>query len=301
MSPTYLDYNATTPIDPRVFEAMRPFLEGGSIGEFGNPSSSHAFGHLAPAAVQRKTSVTVSVDLAYRKYGDFGVAVLIDDSESITVEFVKLADRGLADPPDPSAVARALLDLCHETGASVLLLDGPQAWKDPSNGLIHQRRCERTLLTPAKTGLPGEVKPGGYGGFVRFSIAVFDALREAGACLLSTNRVVHDNGRLLVLESFPFAGWKGLGMRHLPAKGSATREDLRIRRELLVERYRLRLASDPSHDELQSLIAGLAGVAIGRGDATGYRVVGSDLVRVDGSWREGFIVIPSSLDIHSAK
>jgi cysteine desulfurase len=48
MSFIYLDYNATTPIDPRVAEAMEPFLTGG----FGNPSSSHAEGRRAKAALE---------------------------------------------------------------------------------------------------------------------------------------------------------------------------------------------------------------------------------------------------------
>jgi cysteine desulfurase len=47
MSPIYLDYNATTPVDPAVAEAMRPFL----TDHFGNPSSSHAFGQAAQMAV----------------------------------------------------------------------------------------------------------------------------------------------------------------------------------------------------------------------------------------------------------
>ena len=38
--PVYLDYNATTPHDPEVIEAMLPFLEEA----FGNPSSSHYYG-----------------------------------------------------------------------------------------------------------------------------------------------------------------------------------------------------------------------------------------------------------------
>jgi len=46
MKPIYLDYNATTPIDPAVAAAMLPFLYGG----FGNPSSSHAFGAEARTA-----------------------------------------------------------------------------------------------------------------------------------------------------------------------------------------------------------------------------------------------------------
>lgn len=46
--PIYLDYNATTPHDPEVIEAMRPFLET----EFGNPSSSHYYGHAPKRAVE---------------------------------------------------------------------------------------------------------------------------------------------------------------------------------------------------------------------------------------------------------
>ncbi len=37
--PVYLDYNATTPVDPRVAAAMLPHL----TGFFGNPSSSHPY------------------------------------------------------------------------------------------------------------------------------------------------------------------------------------------------------------------------------------------------------------------
>jgi cysteine desulfurase len=47
----YLDYNATTPVDPAVAKAMWPFLSGGLSGVFGNPSSSHECGRRAHAAV----------------------------------------------------------------------------------------------------------------------------------------------------------------------------------------------------------------------------------------------------------
>ena len=48
MHPVYLDYAATTPLDPRVFEAMQPFF-----GEkFGNASSVHALGRQARFAVE---------------------------------------------------------------------------------------------------------------------------------------------------------------------------------------------------------------------------------------------------------
>ncbi len=45
--PVYLDYNATTPTDPRVFEAMRRF----TLMDFGNPSSHHLHGSVARLAV----------------------------------------------------------------------------------------------------------------------------------------------------------------------------------------------------------------------------------------------------------
>ncbi|MEM1007725.1 MAG: cysteine desulfurase family protein [Myxococcota bacterium] len=44
----YLDYNATTPIDARVLEAMMPYL----TTHFGNPSSQHCLGRRAKAAVE---------------------------------------------------------------------------------------------------------------------------------------------------------------------------------------------------------------------------------------------------------
>ncbi|MEN8006998.1 MAG: cysteine desulfurase family protein [Candidatus Krumholzibacteriota bacterium] len=46
--PIYLDYNATTPVDRRVADAMTPYLRE----HFGNPSSSHVLGQRTRAAVE---------------------------------------------------------------------------------------------------------------------------------------------------------------------------------------------------------------------------------------------------------
>ncbi len=49
MKKVYLDYNATTPIDPRVLEEMMPYLSE----HYGNPSSIHSFGRKGKEALDR--------------------------------------------------------------------------------------------------------------------------------------------------------------------------------------------------------------------------------------------------------
>src|SRR5690348_3471488 len=48
MRRVYLDHNATTPLAPEVFEAMKPYL----VEDFGNASSIHWYGQRARAAVE---------------------------------------------------------------------------------------------------------------------------------------------------------------------------------------------------------------------------------------------------------
>ncbi len=53
----YLDYAATTPVDSRVLEAMRPYFSD----KFGNPSSVHRYGQAAEAAVDSARETLASV------------------------------------------------------------------------------------------------------------------------------------------------------------------------------------------------------------------------------------------------
>lgn len=53
----YLDYNGTTPVDPRVAAAMHPYIEE----HFGNPSTAHAFGGPAKAGLIRAREQVASL------------------------------------------------------------------------------------------------------------------------------------------------------------------------------------------------------------------------------------------------
>ena len=120
--PIYLDNNATTPLDPRVLEAMMPYL----TSEFGNAASrSHAYGWKAEEAVE---------------YGREQVAKLIGASEKEIVwtsgatESINLALKGVAefyqDKGNHIITARtehkATLDTCkrlERQGCTVTWLD----------------------------------------------------------------------------------------------------------------------------------------------------------------------------------
>ena len=82
--PIYFDYSATTPVDPRVVDAMLPFLRE----DFGNPASrSHAYGWRAESAVENAR-------------GDVAALVGADSREIVwtsgATESINLAIKGAA-------------------------------------------------------------------------------------------------------------------------------------------------------------------------------------------------------------
>ena len=58
----YLDYAATTPLDPEVARTMADFLA--TAGSFGNPASTHAYGRVAADAVEDARAEVASLLLA---------------------------------------------------------------------------------------------------------------------------------------------------------------------------------------------------------------------------------------------
>lgn len=105
--PIYLDYNSTTPLEDRVFEAMLPYMKS----KFGNASSSHHFG----------VDINKSVKLSRQKIADL---IHADLKEIIftsgATESINLALKGLALHPNNTkkhivtvqTEHKAVLDTC---------------------------------------------------------------------------------------------------------------------------------------------------------------------------------------------
>ena len=135
----YLDYQASTPVDPVVFEAMLPFL----TEHFGNPhSSDHSFGSEASSAVGMARARVASL-------------INADDDEIVftsgATESCNLALRGIANRPgngerrrivtlatEHPAVLETVLDLGQCGHESVVLPVG-------SDGLLDLADLDRVL------------------------------------------------------------------------------------------------------------------------------------------------------------
>ncbi|GLC27769.1 DUF429 domain-containing protein [Roseisolibacter agri] len=231
----------------------------------------------------------VSLDLAYRSYEDNGLVVLRGSRDTITVTIERLRRRSV---PTPATLAREVQAVAQAHEATYLLIDGPQGWKDPASGLLHARHCERALATPAKTGELGHCLPATWLGYVAFSIDVFDWLTATGWRLLGDEFPLASSGGPTVAETFPTAAWRTLRIAPLPGKSRSTAGDVRAWYGALEERYSLIVDSEPTHDELQAIVAGMAGLALERGTDTEVARFGTAPFRRDGSWREGYIVCP---------
>lgn len=228
----------------------------------------------------------LSVDLAYKRYIDIGAVVMEQQHDSIKGKLINIP---LVGEPSCAVLADWLEGFCLREGIRIIILDGPQGWKSTDNGLLHSRCCERELNTPAKTGKPSSVKPANYGPFVKFSIGVYDALSSFGWERLSRIGSILKEQRLLI-ESFPLSAWRSLGIKHLPAK--AKKPNLTWWLDVLQKRFALHPSSTPTHDQLQAMVSGMAGLAIESNCWDCCSVAGIPPVTEDGYWCEGFIVNP---------
>jgi cysteine desulfurase len=121
MRPIYLDYNATTPIDPEVAEAMRPYL----FEHFGNPSSSHWYGIQTKKAVDESRRQVA--DLLNCKPDEIVFTSGGSESNNYAIKGTTFANRGKGNHVITSAIEHpAVIEVCKflaERGFQVTYLE----------------------------------------------------------------------------------------------------------------------------------------------------------------------------------
>ena len=138
MDGIYLDYNATTPIDPAVAKAMLPYVHG----RFGNPSSGHAFGLAAREGVDLARQQVAGMlgcsadDLIFTSGGT--------EANNHAIKGVAGAHRHRGSHIITSAVEHpAVTEVCHYLeGARV---SAPPTSRSTSYGMVDPRQVEEAI------------------------------------------------------------------------------------------------------------------------------------------------------------
>ncbi len=138
--PIYLDYAATTPVDPRVLEAMLPYFSN----TYGNPSSIHRLGQKAEAAVESARETVA--DILNCTPGEVVFTSCGSESDNLAIRGTALAMREetgaewlLASRVEHHAVTRTLEQLERYFGFKVEWLEVD------AHGIVSPESVERAI------------------------------------------------------------------------------------------------------------------------------------------------------------
>jgi cysteine desulfurase len=176
MKHVYLDHNATTPVDERVFEAMLPYLRG----QYGNASSRHELGTVARKAIDKAREQVAAL-------------VAVQASQVIFVsggtEANNLCIKGATGYLKPSQIAVSAIEHpCVAKPAQELARSGWQVRKlaVTPDGEIDLRDVDAALRTA--TGIVSVMLANNETGVIQDVAAVAARARAAGA-LMHTDAV----------------------------------------------------------------------------------------------------------------
>src|SRR5215204_1967173 len=142
----YLDYSATTPVDPRVIDAMAPYFSN----SFGNPSSVHRYGQAAEAAIDAARETVASIlncspdEVIFTSCGS--------ESDNLAIRGAAYALREktgakwiLASRAEHPAVTRTLEHLEKYEGFLIEWLDVDEQGR-VTPGIVSKAICENTAI-----------------------------------------------------------------------------------------------------------------------------------------------------------
>ncbi len=211
--PIYLDHHSTTPVDPRVLDAMLPYFSE----HYGNASSrSHAFGRTAAAAVeQARERVAQAIGASYAE-----VVFTAGATESNALAIKGSAHRQPGAHLVTSAIEhRSVLDACRRLqtdGWSLTVLPVDRFGRVDPDDVRRALRPDTVLVSVmAANNEIGTLQPiGEIGAIVRASGALFhvDATQALGRMALDVDAASID---LLSLSAHKLYGPKGAGALYL--------------------------------------------------------------------------------------
>lgn len=181
--PVYLDYHATTPVDPRVLEAMLPYF----TEEFGNPASrQHAYGWRAEEAVEAaRKQVAALINASPRE-----ISFTSGATESNNLALKGCAD-GLRTEGDHLVTVatehKSILDSCKRLES--------QGWRVTRLGVCPDGRLDLDALREAVTAKT-------------VLVSVMVANNEIGVIqpMAAISAIVHERGALLHTDAAQAVG-----------------------------------------------------------------------------------------------